>query len=713
MVYTDVGEFCRVCFRPQRRQFVIDKHKKYIKAGVGFDIETTRNKDRAFMYVWQVSFNDDICYCRTWYAFEIFMQRLQKFLEGYNARCIIWVANLGHEFAFIGRRFHWDSVFARESHQPIVACTGRIEFREALTISGQGGLKNLAKNYTTTQKAVGDLDYNKPRNQFTPLTEDEIRYIVNDVKILSEWGNYIFSEYSDKKRVIPLTKTGIIRSMIRQAANDTGEYVKIRDAVHSIYPDRETYNLIMLFLFRGGYTHANAWWVCVKWVHVIGADFTSSYPSVMLNPNYYYPKSRFIPLELETDGRCITDRRMQSHCIWFVAIFKGIERTTMHTVESEHKIMKYVNAVFDNGRLVAADSVRVALTEIDYDIYTKFYTWKEIEIQTAFCAVRGRLPEYVLKPLREAYKTKARIKKECRKNGINPDSLPEYRNAKATINSYYGVMVQRLNFDEWIYDEFQGTWEAVKSKKTYNQMIRNAILSPYWGIYVTAHARHNILTIIHEMDPDELSNNVLYSDTDSVYFDNTYDNREIIRKYNQKIEKQNRETLPPEFLDLGQFEWIDSDKDGNPTEYEFKTLGAKRYIKYHDGISEVTVAGMRKGTYEKSMLRTFATDNSFTYYSDMKNQKGKLGYIDKDEFFDTFSDCYILSVSESEKNASIYSPPGEDYSAEITDEYGNTEIMTEKSGVAIVPIQFTIKMDEVYIKLLDQIMKERRRPIWE
>lgn len=712
MVYYDVGAFCRDHFRPHKVDFVLDKHKKFLRIGAGFDIETTRKDTYAFMYIWQFSFGDDVVTGRTWYAFDMLMQQLQMYMDRLKCRIIVWVANLGHEFAFLGRRYHWESVFARESHQPLHCCTGHIEFRECLSISGQGGLKNLAKNYTQTQKAVGDLDYTKMRNSQTPIDSTEMRYAVNDVKILSEWGEYIFKEYSDNGQAIPLTKTGIIRNMIKQAAALTGGLQEIKKAVKALYPNRPTYNFIMQYLFRGGYTHANAWWVMVQWDNVIAADFTSSYPAVMLH--CYYPKSEFIPLELQTDGRLITDPRMMTHCVWFNAVFVGIEAKTMHTIESEHKCIAYQNARFDNGRLLRADRVRVALTEIDYQIYTMFYTWESIEIHAAFYAIRGRLPEYVLRPLREAYQTKARIKKDCKKRGINPDSIPEYRNAKATINSYYGVMVQRLNFTDWVYDEITGEWSAKETNKTYQKMIANVILSPWWGIYVTAHARLALLGVVAEMDTSKYSTNscnVLYCDTDSIYMDDTPRNREIINAYNEKIAAMNAE-LPAEFADIGCFDWIGgTDADGNPHKYSFKTIGAKRYIKYSDGQAEVTVAGMRKGTLERSIVRQFATDNSYVLYEDPEHKQGKIGYVDVNELFDVFTDGYCQACDESNKNAAIYEPT--DYEAEIVDEYGNREIMHEKCGVAIVPITFSVKMDDVYLQLLKEIMENRRIPIWK
>lgn len=711
MVYTDIDLFVKEQLRlTQPQRFILDKHKKYLRIGCGFDIETTRKDLHAYMYIWQFSYGEHIIIGRTWWAYSYLIEQIRLYLDKINGRLIVWVANLGHEFAFIGRRYHWDKVFAKEAHQPLLAVNGRIEYREALSISGQGGLKNLAKNYTQTQKAVGDLNYNIPRNSQTPLDDTEMGYVINDVRILAEWGEYIFKAYSDNKKQIPMTATGIVRNSIKKAAYATGHIKEISEAVKQMYPNRETYNFIMMFLFRGGYTHANAWWVLVVWDSVIGADYTSSYPSVMLCPGYYYPKSEFLPCRLETDGKHITDKIMDECCVWFVAIFRGIRRTTMHTVESEHKIIKYENATFDNGRLIGADMVRVALTELDYLIYLKFYDWDSIEIQRAYKAVRGPLPEYVLKPLREAYQTKARLKKWAKERGINPDTIPEYRNAKATINSYYGVMVQRLCFTEYLYDEQTGKWSEQESKKTYRQMIAHSILNPYWGIYVTAWARYNILSTIGSIDTDETGNIVIYSDTDSIYGDDCPAFRQAVEKYNEiQIEKNKK--LPPEFADIGCFDWIGgTDDQGNPQRYKFKTLGAKRYIKYHDGEAEVTVAGMRKGSLEHSILRQFATDNSYILYKDQKHKTGKLGYIDINELFGVFSDSFCLECDESWKNRAAYDV---DYEDDITDPYGNTEHMSELSGAAIVPVCFSIEMKAAYLLLLGEIAEQRRRPIWQ
>lgn len=719
MIYTDVQTFCRINFRPIRRQFIYDRHRKYMRIPAGYDIETTRIETKAYMYHWQLGFGSDIVLGRTWEEFLFVIDQLNNYLIHYNALLIVWVANLGHEFSFLGRRYHWDKIFAKDSHAPLTAKMQQIEFRECLSISGQGGLKSLADKYCKTKKLVGDLDYTIIRNSKTPMTPEEIQYCINDVQILIEWGEYIFETYSDQKKRIPLTATSIIQQMVDDAAAATGHLDEIRNAVSQLYPPRETYNQIMQWLFRGGYTHANIYWCMIRVGGIIGADYTSSYPSVLLKDGY--PKSSFVETDLENDGVHITDSRLRDMCAIIVIDFFGITRTTMHAIESEHKIIAYKEAVFDNGRLVKAEKIRVMLTELDYQIYEKFYTWEKIHIFRAHTAHKGHLPEYVLKPLRDAYRTKNRIKKQCKRDGIDPDTVPEYRNAKAAINSFYGLMVKRLNFVEWHFDEDTGEWYKTDGRKPYEKMIAGKVLSPYWGIWCTANARYKLLMTLYELEYSDGSgspcNCVVYMDTDSLYFVDTPYTRSIIDKYNER-ETEINEALDPECRDIGLFDWIGTEKDGGPQHYTFETLGAKRYIKYCDdpddptgGHCSVTVAGMRKGSYEKTLCRTFATDHCFILWEDPKRKTGKIGYVDIDDLFDNFCDNLLLTCEESMKNASAYAK--DEYRDTVVDQYGNEEIMHEYSGVAIVPITFKITLEEHYILLMEQIMDERRIPNWE
>lgn len=700
MVYRNCEDYIqKVLPKKRKAKIFYNKHERYARISAGFDIETTRIETRGYMWCWTVTIDGDTCYCRLWSEFERLIEAINYLCDKLNACIIVWVANLGYEFSYIGRRFEWTKLFATDSHEPLIARTGRVEFRECLTISGQGGLKNLAKNYTKTQKMVGDLDYDVIRvsspEYCTETDEKEDTYVINDTVILSEWGEYIFKQYADKGVNIPLTQTSIVSSAIMDQVKQTGHEKEIKDAVRTLYPsDSRWYNFIMVYLFRGGYTHGSAWWIFVTCWSVIGADFTSSYPAVMLHFDRF-PMSPFMETELGTDGKEITDKRMQTHCVWFAANFSGIRRKTIHAIESKHKIVREEGAFYDNGRLVYADRIQVCLTDVDYEIYKMYYTWESLEIKFAYFASRGPLPKYLLDPLKEAYKRKAQLKK------AGKDDTIEYKNIKAFINSFYGCCVKRLNFVTWNFDRESGEWFSSPSKKEYERLVKEQALSPFWGIYITALARLCLLKNVYKLDSTYESDNVLYCDTDSIYMQDTPENRKIIEEWNKEIFKQN-ENLDVEFYDIGAFDWI----DGGAV-YRFKTLGAKRYIKYHDGVCEVTAAGLPKRALEKMLASPFKkSEDSYIAYKDPKKKTGKIGYVDVNEIFDTFNDGMYLAPHASDKNRAVYnSQPHEE---NITDKNGVTVHMEELSSCAILPVQFGIHMAPEFVSLINQINHDRR-----
>lgn len=703
MTYYDVQTFFDQAVRRRKAPCFLIGRQRYIRLSAGFDIETTKQNQQAFMWCWQFGVNGDKMIGRSWTQYNELLQLFNGYLEYRNAFIIVWVANLGHEHAFLGRRYHWDKIFAIDSHSPLFARSGAVEYRECLSISGQGGLQNLAKNYCKTQKAVGDLKYDKIRNSQTPIldgsngTDNELMYIENDVQILCEWMDYILKEYVDRGHKIPLTATSIPRNKLKEAVRKTGHGKEIRELIKAIYPDRVTYNFIMMFLFRGGYTHANIYNTMLVNDNVYGADFDSSYPASM--EHCLYPVSGFVSVDLETDGHDITDPRMETRCIWFIADFYGIEKSTQHTVESEHKIMQYENARFDNGRLSSADHIRVALTEVDYQIYQKMYTWDRIEIVQAHSAAKGKLPRYVLDTLEYFYQKKYDLKK------AGKSKTPEYANAKIGVNSNYGMMVQRLNFEEWSYDENTGEWKSRPSKKSYLQMINGQVLYPYWGIYITAYSRLHIIDIIHQMDPTMDDNNVVYCDTDSVYFIDSPRCRQIIENWNAAIIERNKKELPYFMQRLGALDPVDDDW----IPYRFKTLGAKRYMKIYeyDGQThiECTVAGMKKNSLQRKLLQPFSYADDCIRWND-PDPKRPGGYISESEIFDMFNDHMLLMLSESQKTTMKYEP--DYYSQIVTDEYGNSELMEECSGAAIIDIPFRIKMDETYLNYIYLILTQRR-----
>lgn len=642
-----------------------DKWIKYHRIFCGFDIETTAQNEHSYMYIWQFSFATDTIPCvvvkgRTWWEFLELLRFLNVRLAlRETTRIIIWVANLGYEFSFMRKYLEINFVFAKTSRNPLIVLCGGIEFRECLSIS-QGSLSYLAKTWTTTQKMVGDLDYSILRNSLTPLDPTEDKYCDNDVIILAEFSKIIFDEYIRKQRYIPTTSTGILRHDLKVYAKATEDNVdRLYQYIKSLFPKTKAdYLYIMNYLFRGGFVHA-----CYKHAYktlynMDSYDLKSSYPAVALQ--CYYPISEFQECSILTVEKL--DYLCDKYCVIFQATFENIESTTHHSIESKSKCVSVTKPLLDNGRVKRADKMTVFLTELDYQTYKEFYKWDKMTIHTIHVARRGYLPRYLTDRFYYWFEKKENIDSEK-----NPQ---EYAIIKTRINGHFGMCVTRLVFNDVTYSN--GEWIAEPTKKTYEEMIEKEVLSPYWGVYITAHARRRELSLLYKMKDE-----VVYSDTDSHKLFTNEHTKKVIAEYNNMIEELNKEVSKRCDYDLsviGKLGRFECETEHNHIK-RFKTLGAKRYItEYEDGSISTTISGLPK-TALKEYSKAIGVD-----------------------VFEIFDKEMCIPSEHTHKLVSIYND--EPYKDTITDPYGNTEVMKEESGIYLKPSDFNLSMEKEYLKLL-------------
>jgi hypothetical protein len=414
----------------------------------------------------------------------------------------------------------------------------------------------------------------------------------------------------------------------------------------------------------------------------------------------HYPIGRFYSIDLRTDGVRIVDPKLEKLCVWMVVDLYDVDSKTLHHIESGHKILKAEGEQLDNGRLIRAKKLRVALTDVDYKIYCMYYTWSKIRIRFARGAKAGPLPDYLIKPLLDAYLTKCKLKQD----GL--DKTPEYANAKSIVNSFYGMTVTRLSFTDYTWTRENG-WKPIQTDKSYENLIKDQFLLPYYGIWVTAWARYQLLRAVKLLDPDKEHYNVIYCDTDSIYMIGSPDNITAIDRYNQDIEILN-EDLPPECSDLGCFDWIDK-----RAVYHFKTLGAKRYIKLDKAANHptVTVAGLKAGSYEESICTDVKpaephfdiTVEHFEGGEIVKETK----YVTHDEFFRQFTarGGLLIDMYTSRKTTVKYT--SRPYSCTI-----RGEEMHEEGGAAIIPISYVSHISEDFLDLIEYYQSQRRQRLW-
>ena len=645
-------------------------NQRFIRICSGYDTETTRREKHSYIYHFQLGINRKPLGFRTWDTFLNIITYINKCMNKKyrNAKrkpiFLIWVANLSFEFQFLKDRLEWE-IFAPKARQPLYINNEYIQFRECLKISGSN-LAHLAKTFCKTQKLVGDLDYTIMRNSETPLTEKELLYMENDVIILCEFADYVF-KHCTEWGLIPYTSTGILRHECRKNTPKGWE-----SEVKQSYFSESEYKVFMHYLYRGAFVHANRAYANQVLVDVESWDKKSSYPAQMLQQ--YYPKGHF-----ETVPKFDKSLLDKYACIIDV-VFYNITPTTLHSIESGHKIIESENARYDNGRLISADMIHVLLTEIDYKIYCMFYKWEKEKILHCKIAMRGKLPEFLTDLVLKYFTLKE----------MTPKDTTDYFISKTRVNAFYGMCCTHLHLTEWKYKGGEWVQEKATKKngdeKTFEDFVEKDFLIPYYGIWITAHARYDLLLNVYQNH-----HYVVYCDTDSIYFAKGYDKEKLLQ-HNEKLKAINRAGKQANFEKLGCYEFEGRYK-------RFKTLGSKRYIK------EYYRKDMKKHKYKILYIKKKNKSRLHrTYYLTLNKASQTIAGLGKTAMIEYAHKTHQDIFDIFRPNATILNT----FTSKLTTHYEDTphsdiidgELMQELSSVSLMPSDFKMYLPPEYLQLI-------------
>ena len=658
MIYDNNYDFITALPKPKKKDF----KRGYYNHPLSFDIETTsfyshdeKHEKTSIMYIWQfcLKYNDKY-YCvygRTWPQFFGLLIRL-KFMLGLDDKhkIIIYVHNLSYEFQFIRRLFEWSKVFALESRKVCYAIHDSVEFRCSYLLSGYS-LDNLAKVYDLETKKL-KMDYSVIRTPLTTLTREEIDYCMNDVKVVCDYITLKITQYKDVSS-IPLTQTGEVRKEARKKVlhpikgnkrgssgyyiqeklrlNDTREFLTLRQA------------------FQGGFTHANAFEVGHTIQDVSSYDFTSSYPYVMISEQFPMSKGKYFQ---NVSRETYENTNKHFLTVAFIHLKNVKQYRYCDCPISLSRVIKPKGAIDNNGRIVSLNDGYMVITNIDLDIYKRFYTFG-YDVIYMYRYRKGYLPKEYVQLVMEYYNKKTTLK------GVTGKEI-EYMHSKQKLNSLYGMMVTNPMRDEIILNS-DGEWITKKADVNsfiddYNNLKNRFTFYP-WGVFVTAYARRNLFTGIEEFD-----NDYIYSDTDSIKVRNHERHKDYIDRYNYETQLKIMRMCKTLGLDYE----IPKTVKGVPkpigvwdyegTYKQFKTLGAKRYLSSDNGI-HATVAGVSKKACENYLMELSDGDPSkaFEYFTNEleipKDKTGKniLTYIDDDRK-GTLVDCQNNEYDYHEKS---------------------------------------------------------------
>lgn len=598
-----------------------NKRIEYYNVPAGFDIEVSsfyqgekkpENK-RGIMYIWQFGIFNLVTTGRTWKEFEVLISMLQKILSlNENRRLVVYVHNLPYEFQFIRKHFDWDEVFILTERKPVYATTGGIEFRCSLKLAGGKALANVAKDLQKykVEKAVGNLDYEQIRTPLTPLTEKELLYCENDIRVILCYIQEKIEQDGDITK-IPLTNTGYVRNYCRKECYS--RWKPYRKVMESLTLEADEYSQLKR-AFQGGFTHANAHHVGKVLDKVGSHDFTSSYPAVMVLEKFPMAKAEYISNGINESE--LMELLITRCCLFDIEIWGLMPKLFQEHPISRYKCPVCENAIVDNGRIVMAEHIITTITEQDFFVYTEFYTWDRIEIKNLRTYQKNYLPKNFVQSVLNLYEKKT-VLKDVEGEEVN------YMISKNMINAAYGMMVTDPIRDELTYSD--NTFYTIPKNiaegiDKYNTNIRRFLFYP-WGVWVTAYARANLFSGIIEMGDD-----YIYSDTDSIKSMNTERHEDYFNSYNAQI--LDKIELASQYHNLDKSLFAPYTKKGKQKIIgvwddegvydKFKTLGAKRYLTMKGVQSTepkymITLAGSNK---KKTMEYLVGTGDPFGKFTD-------------------------------------------------------------------------------------------------
>lgn len=644
-----------------------NKDVSYYNVPAAFDIEVSsfyqNGEKRACMYVWQFGILNWVTIGRTWESYKSFIKALCMILDiGESCILPVYVHNLSYEFQFIRKQFSWDKLFFLEERKPVYARSDGIEYRCSLKLSSKS-LEKVGQDLQKYKvaKMVGDLDYSLVRTSETPLSEKELGYCENDIRVLLAYIQEKIETDGDVTR-IPLTNTGYVRNFCRKSC--FRRYTRYRNLMSELTIEPEEYSQLKRG-FQGGFTHANAHYSGRVMNDVASFDFTSSYPAVMLCEKFPMSKGRTI------------DHLDYSQLNWYLKNYCCLMDITFHglipKVNYDHpisisKCRGVVNPVVDNGRIFSAEELSTTCTEQDFFTYAAFYEWDTMDITMFRVYEKAYLPKPFVEAIIKMYRDKTMLK------DVDGEEV-NYMISKNMLNSSYGMTVTDIVRAEIGYenDQYSLTRPNIEEAiKKYNDGKKRFLFYP-WGVWVTAYARANLFSGILAC-----GNDYIYSDTDSIKVLNWESHMDYINAYNDQIHKKLESAAKFHNLDISDFAPCNKNGKSKPIgvwDFEgvysrFKTIGAKRYLTQKGDKFSLTVAGVNKKKAKDYLVGNF--DDPFDGLNDHlvvpSEYSGRLTLTYFDEECEGVVRDYLGNISDYHELSYIHMEPS-DYELTLSDDY--------------------------------------------
>jgi hypothetical protein len=489
-----------------------------------FDIETTNihidGEIRAIMYIWQFCIGDvcgewrDVYVGRTWDDFIRFTAEIAAHYKlNDNKKMCVYIHNAAFEFQFMRSIFNVTRMFAVKKRMPVSFDVDyAFNFRCSYKLSNMSLSKFCEEEQAIHGKRTG-YNYEKERFADTYLDDEELLYCIDDVLGLHEAITHLMQAGGDTLKSIPLTSTGFIRREARaRVLSNAKNFFRVRDNALDV----NAY-VVCKSATRGGNTHTNALYSgqllgvddSAAPVYMWGYDKKSSYPEQMLSAPVY-PMGKLVR---ERAHKWISDAANICHIVLKnVQLKAGVYFPYIAKSKCENMPRADGEYLYDNGRVLKAPILRMCITEIDWDIICRQYTFDpDYIIIDQYVADHGYLCKEYRDYIWELFKCK------CELETGDPYFYAKFKNK---INAAFGMMLTDITREDITYaDNDWGSDLPPLANALYKYYKnRNSFLEYQHGLYVTASARAAL-----QVGLDLVGIDGVYCDTDSVKALGNYD----------------------------------------------------------------------------------------------------------------------------------------------------------------------------------------------
>lgn len=395
-----------------------------------------------------------------------------------------------------------------------------IEIRDSLKLL-PFSVKDLGRSFETTHKKL-EMEYTGFRYAGCPITTEEEAYIKNDVLVVKEALEIMFTEGHNKITIgsccLSEFKSGFDRHDYQWLFPNLYE-IELYDGMNAGDWIRKTY--------RGGWCYLVPEKSCKKLEYGVTADVNSLYPSMMHSisgnvfpfgcPHYF--RAPEIPEAAIGQDRYFfvhirTKFELKSGKLPFVQIknnlfYVGNEMLTTSRIRSHIDGKLYDYWIDENGSKVPA-VCEIYMTQTDYYLFLEHYNVHDFEIIDGcwFWATDGLFDDYI-----EKYK-KIKMESKGAKRTL----------AKLYLNNLYGKMASNTDSSfkfAYLKDDGSVGYKAILANdKTPGYIAIGSAITSYARNFTIRHAQANY----HGPDAPGF----VYADTDSIHCDFSVDELEKI-----------------------------------------------------------------------------------------------------------------------------------------------------------------------------------------